>query len=62
MSGKDDTCIGSPETSITKANIAAVKTLVEEAVRLSVKDIASGTGISEGSVITVLKKHLHMLC
>ena len=31
--------------------------MVEQDVRLSVKDIASCTGMSEGSVQTILKKH-----
>ena len=39
---------------VTKANIAAVKIVA----RLSVKDITSFTGISEGSVQTILKKRL----
>ena len=43
-----------------KANIAAVKIVVEEDARLSVKDIASCTGISEGSVQTILKKRLDL--
>ena len=46
----DDTRPERPKTSVTKANIAAVKTVVERDARLSVKDIASCTGISEGSV------------
>ena len=45
---------------VTKANIAAVKIVVEQDVRLSVKDIASCTGISEGSVQTILKKRLDL--
>ena len=32
---------GRPKTSVTKANIAAVKIVVEQDARLSVKDIAS---------------------
>ena len=40
---------------VTKANIAAVKIVVEQDARLSVKDIASCTGISESSVQTILK-------
>ena len=52
---EDDTRPGRPKTSVTKANIAAVKI-----VRLSVKDIASCTGISEGSVQTILKKCLDL--
>ena len=44
----------------TKANIAAVKIVVEQDARLSVKDIASCTGISEGSVQTILKKLLDL--
>ena len=51
---------GRPETSVTKANIAAVKIVVEQDARLSVKDIASCTGISEGSVQTILKKRLDL--
>ena len=49
FSVEDDTRPGRPKTSVTKANIAAVKTVVEQDARLSVKDIASCTGISEGS-------------
>ena len=56
FSVEDDTRPGRPKTSVTKANIAAVKIVVEEDARLSVKDIASCTGISEGSVQTILKK------
>ena len=43
-----------------KANIAAVKIVVEQDAGLSVKDIASCTGISEGSVQTILKKRLDL--
>ena len=42
-----DTRPGRPKTSVTKANITAVKIVVEQDARLSVKDIASCTGISE---------------
>ena len=45
---------------VTKANIAAVKIVVEQDARLSVKDIASCTGISEGSVQTILKKRFDL--
>ena len=58
FSVEDDTLPGKPKTSVTKANIAAVKIVVEQDARLSIKDIASCTGISEGSVQTILKKHL----
>ena len=60
FSVKDDICPGRPKTSVTKANVAAVKIVVEQDARLSVKDIhvASCTGISEGSVQTILKKRL----
>ena len=47
-------------TEVTKANIAAVKIVVEQDARLSVKGIASCTGISEGSVQTILKKRLDL--
>ena len=50
FSVEDDTRPGRPKTSVTKANIAAVKIVVEQDTRLSVKDIATCTGISEGSV------------
>ena len=49
FSVEDDTRPGRPKTSVTKANIAVVKLVVEQNVRLSVKAIASCTGISEGS-------------
>ena len=60
FSVKDDTRPGRPKTSVTKANIAAVKIVVEQDARLSVKDIASCTGISEGSMQTILKKRLDL--
>ena len=61
FSVEDDTRPGRPKTSVTKANIAAaVKNVVEQDARLSVRDIASCTGISEGSVQTVLKTRLDL--
>ena len=60
FSVEDDTRPERPKTSVTKANIAAVKIVVEQDARLSVKDIASCTGISEGSVQTILKKRLDL--
>ena len=57
FSVENDTRPGRPKISVT--NIA-VKIVVEQDVRMSVKDIASCTGISEGSVQTVLKKHLDL--
>ena len=60
FSVEDDPRPGRPKTSVTKANIAAVKIVVEQDMRLSVKDIASCTGISEGTVQIILKKHLHL--
>ena len=56
FSVEGDTCPGRPKTSVTKANIAAVKIVVEQDARLSVKDIASCTG----SVQTILKKRLDL--
>ena len=53
FSVEDDTHPGRPKTSVTKANIAAVKRVVKQDARLSVKDIANCTGISEGSVQTI---------
>ena len=55
-----DTRPGRLKNSVTNANIAAVKIVVEQDAWLSVKDIASCTGISEGSVQTILKKHLDL--
>ena len=60
FSVEDDTRPGRPKTSVAKANIAAVSIVVEQDTRLSVKDIASCTGISEGSVQTILKKRLDL--
>ena len=60
FSVEDDTHPGRPKTSVTKANIAAVKIMVRQDAQLSVKDIASCTGISEGSVQTILKKRLDL--
>ena len=57
---EDDTRPGRTKTSVTKATIAVVKIVVEQDARLSVKDIASYTGISEGSVQTILKKRLDL--
>ena len=49
FSVEDDTRHGRLKTSVTKANIAAVKIVVKKQnARLSVKDIASCTGISAG--------------
>ena len=52
FSVEDDTRPGRPKTSVTKANIAAIKIVV--------KDIATCTSISEGSVQTILKKRLDL--
>ena len=60
FSVEDDTRLGRPKTSVTKTNIIAVKIVVEQDARLSVKDIASCTGISEGSVQTILTKRLDL--
>ena len=61
FSVEDDTHPGRPKTSVTKANIAAVKIVVEQDAQLPVKDIASCTGISEDSVQTIyLKKRLDL--
>ena len=60
FSVEDDTRPGRPKTFVTKANIAAVKIVVEQDARLSVKDIVSCIGISEGSVQIILKKRLDL--
>ena len=44
FSVEDDSRPGRSKTSVNKANIAAVKIVVEQDARLSVKDIASCTG------------------
>ena len=56
FSVEDDTRPGRPKTSVTKANIAAVKIVVEQDARLSVKDIASCTGISERQCVNNSEK------
>ena len=60
FSAEDDIRPGRPKTSVSKAKIAAVKIVVEQDERLSVKDIVSCTGISEGSVQTILKNRLDL--
>ena len=60
FSVEDDTRPGMPKISVTKANIAVVRIVVEQDARLSVQDIASCTGISQGSVQTILKKRLDL--
>ena len=60
FSVEDDTHPGRPKTSVTKTNIAAVKIVVEKDALLSVRDIASCTGVSEGSVQAILKKRLNL--
>ena len=60
FSVEDDTRPVRPKTSITKANIAPEKIVVEQDARLSAKDIASCTDISESSVQTILKKRLDL--
>ena len=50
FSVKNDTRPWRPKTSVTKANIAAVKTVVKQDARLTVKDVARCTSISEDSV------------
>ena len=61
FSVEDDTRPGRPKTSVTKANIAAVKIVVDQDdARLSVKDIAGCNGVSEGRVQIILKKRLDL--
>ena len=60
FSVEDDARLGRPKTSVTKANIAAVKIVVEQDARLPVKDIASCTGILEGCMQIILKKRLDL--
>ena len=58
FSVEDDTRPERPKTSVTKANIAAVKIVVKQDAGLSVKDIANCTAISECTVQTILEKRL----
>ena len=58
FSVENDTRPGRHKISVTRANIAAVKIVVEQDARLSVKDIASCTVIPENSLQTILKKRL----
>ena len=60
FSVEDYSTPGRPKTPVTKANIAAVKIVVEQDARLSVKDIATYTGIPEGSMQTILQKRLDL--
>ena len=60
FSVEDDTRPGRPKTSVTKANISAVKIVVEQDAQLSVKDTASCIGILEGSVQIILKTRLDL--
>ena len=60
FSVEDVTRPGRPKISVTKANIPAVKIVAEQDAQLSVKDTASCTGISEGSVQTILKERLDL--
>ena len=60
FSVEDDTSPRRPKTSVTKFNIATVKIVVEQDALLSVRDIASCTDISEGSVQSILKKRLDL--
>ena len=49
---------GRPKTATTKVNIAAVKRLVDEDSRYTLKYMASATGVSLGKVHEILTKHL----
>ena len=49
-----------PVLSVTKAYTAAVKIVVKQDARLPVIDRANCTGISEGSVQTIMKKRLDL--
>ncbi|XP_060586419.1 protein GVQW3-like [Ruditapes philippinarum] len=53
---KDGHRSGRPKSSVTDKHVAAVKALVEEDDRYTVKDMANSVGISEGSVHEILSK------
>ena len=57
---KDSKRSGRPKTAITKGNIAAVKNMVLEDGRYTVKCIAQSVGISSGTIHAILTNHLHM--
>lgn len=59
--GLKDSCrSGRPKTAITKGNIAAVKNLIDEDGRYTLKYIARTVGVSSGSVHDILTKHLEL--
>ena len=62
FSVEDDTRPGRIKTSVTctKADIAAVKIVVKQDARLSVRDISNCTSISEGKVQTILIKRFDL--
>lgn len=55
---KDGHRSGRPKSSVTDKHVAAVKALVEEDGRYTVKYMANSVGISEGSVHEILSKKL----
>ena len=57
---KDAPRPGQPKIAVTKANVAAVETLINQDARLTVKEIAHSLGISSGSVHKILTKELKL--
>lgn len=62
--GREETCddvrAGRPSTSVTPVNVDAVKNLVLQDRRITVREIAEELDISQGSCETILTEHLHM--
>jgi len=57
---KDDQRGGRPSTSISEANVEAVRILLEEDRRADVRELSGILGISVGSVDSILKEHLNL--
>lgn len=57
---QDDARSGRPSTSITQENIETVHQLVLNNRRIKVHEIEETTGISYGSIESILHEHLHM--
>lgn len=57
---EDATRSGRPRTSVTAANVEAVRELVEENNRVSIHCLHQQLGLSEGSIFTILHDELHL--
>jgi histone-lysine N-methyltransferase SETMAR len=57
---KDRNRSGRPQTAISSRNIAAVKTLIEDDARYTVREIAYYLNLSTGTIQTILTKELNL--